>query len=548
MLKRFRNILARIVGPEEVGNDIIIAILGPTGSGKSSFINVATNSNKMIVGHTLQSYTKDVRSIECTYPGDDHGRNIVFVDTPGLNFERHSANDVEIEIKKWLSRTYPKRTHVDGIIYLYQITSNRMTKSESPITYEPVFESLCGPDYSRKTMLLTTMWKPVDDELTITEEGIKKQWRYKMERLEPRSIECAWHAIDSLLSAHPALRSAMARDPMIGQPAEQHVIIPIFGRTGSGKSTFINLITGSDLQVTHGMSPCTQDLSVVKFRTDRSDLDIIFIDTPSCGNAGETLEVTEKVNNWLRNAYKRNVRPSGVVWLHRILDDHIRAYTKEPTFVKDLCNDNFSKVLLATTMWDEQTAHYRERRTISTTSTISDADSISNIMRHPNSEALRWETRIIESFWKPVMRRGAPTPRRHNNTLASAWAILDAFILASNMRCAEELQHEMAALQQEPELETKKGAELLRQLSDLVGREQGMLRHLRGALSRGEPEGKTTPLRYGHDILRMRLKETVDEVLALRVPVGRHLLRISAGPLDSKGTVTVISGGNETLQ
>ncbi|KAF4588388.1 hypothetical protein EYR38_010356 [Pleurotus pulmonarius] len=66
-------------------DDIVIALTGATGSGKSQFINTATKTNCMGVGHTLRSHTSSIQTIRVPLPNDSRNRSVVFVDTPSFN-------------------------------------------------------------------------------------------------------------------------------------------------------------------------------------------------------------------------------------------------------------------------------------------------------------------------------------------------------------------------------------------------------------------------------------------------------------------------------
>ncbi|KAL4259609.1 hypothetical protein AB1N83_006536 [Pleurotus pulmonarius] len=85
--------------------DIIIAVMGPTGAGKSSFINMATG-NKTGVGHELESYTSSIQII------------------------KFRSLEINIEIltmvADWLKSTYERNVKLAGILYFHRISDNRM--------------------------------------------------------------------------------------------------------------------------------------------------------------------------------------------------------------------------------------------------------------------------------------------------------------------------------------------------------------------------------------------------------------------------------------
>ncbi|KAF9449509.1 kinase-like protein, partial [Macrolepiota fuliginosa MF-IS2] len=84
--------------------DIIIAVMGPTGTGKSHFIDVLTRSQPGTrSGHKLGSHTGEV---QCTIlKGYEGNRSLVLVDTPGFDDTEKSDMEILDMISKWLEKT-----------------------------------------------------------------------------------------------------------------------------------------------------------------------------------------------------------------------------------------------------------------------------------------------------------------------------------------------------------------------------------------------------------------------------------------------------------
>ncbi|KAL4061757.1 P-loop containing nucleoside triphosphate hydrolase protein [Scleroderma citrinum] len=141
-----------------VNDDVIIAIMGPTGAGKSSFISKVTGKVNEGVGHMLTSYTSEIKVTKC---GDMGFGNVVLVDTPGFDDTKKSDLEILDLISKWLNETYGRDVLVSAILYFHRITDNRM--AGTPLKNLRVFQKLCGEDAMAQVILVTTMWDEVDE-------------------------------------------------------------------------------------------------------------------------------------------------------------------------------------------------------------------------------------------------------------------------------------------------------------------------------------------------------------------------------------------------
>jgi energy-coupling factor transporter ATP-binding protein EcfA2 len=150
--------------------DIVIAVMGPTGSGKSTFINVATGVDAG-VGHELESCTSEIGIIKMVFPGS----NIVFVDTPGFDDTKRSDSDILKMISDWLEITFERKILLSGLLYFHRISDNRM--AGTPLKNLRMFEELCGKKSFKNVILTTTMWDEVEEETGIArEEELKSNY------------------------------------------------------------------------------------------------------------------------------------------------------------------------------------------------------------------------------------------------------------------------------------------------------------------------------------------------------------------------------------
>ncbi|KAJ8517864.1 hypothetical protein ONZ45_g5011 [Pleurotus djamor] len=185
-------------------DDKIIALMGPTGAGKSNFIGVALRDSTLLgIGHKLNSFTDDVSATRYTRGKD----SVVLVDTPGFDDTTRSDTDILKLIASWLEKTYKKGHRLAGILYLHRISDNRM--AGSPLRNLHLFQSLCGVDPLKRVIFVTTMWTPQlkMDLATARETELKvKFWKSMLEngsRTErfQGDFASAWEILDSLLHA-----------------------------------------------------------------------------------------------------------------------------------------------------------------------------------------------------------------------------------------------------------------------------------------------------------------------------------------------------------
>ncbi|KAK4222014.1 hypothetical protein QBC38DRAFT_490895 [Podospora fimiseda] len=139
---------------------ICLLVLGPTGSGKSSFIANLLNlpSSDPMIGHnTIDSHTTTIT------PYLIPNTNITLLDTPALN------PDTFLPFLSTLATflSQPSTPQMTGIILTHPITLNRLTNSTRQSLN--LIKSLCGPDFFfSHTLLLTTMWDKTTTSTTST--------------------------------------------------------------------------------------------------------------------------------------------------------------------------------------------------------------------------------------------------------------------------------------------------------------------------------------------------------------------------------------------
>ncbi|KAF2107743.1 P-loop containing nucleoside triphosphate hydrolase protein [Lophiotrema nucula] len=155
-------------------DDIFIAVMGMTGSGKSSFIARCTGDTSGI-GFGLESRTKTV-----SFGTLEHkGRKIRLIDTPGFDDSNLETDDAFIlkEIAAWLTVAYSHEPPLllSGVIYLHPISDVRMKGTAK--SNLRMFKAMCGTGPLSCVVLATTMWNNVEGHTgRKRQDGIAKQY------------------------------------------------------------------------------------------------------------------------------------------------------------------------------------------------------------------------------------------------------------------------------------------------------------------------------------------------------------------------------------
>lgn len=188
-------------------DDIMIAFMGPTGSGKSYFIDLLTGQSGQRAGNSLASVTSNIEATRMPLPSDPK-KNIVLIDTPGFDDTTRSDMEILSMISHWLKTTYERDVKLSGLIYLHRITDNRM--AGSPYKNLRMFGELCGDLAMNQVVLVTTMWERVVGPIGESREKelhsiFWKSLREKgseVDSLKIASYQEAWKIINKVVNRH----------------------------------------------------------------------------------------------------------------------------------------------------------------------------------------------------------------------------------------------------------------------------------------------------------------------------------------------------------
>ncbi|KAI9566267.1 P-loop containing nucleoside triphosphate hydrolase protein [Boletus coccyginus] len=221
------------------------------------------------------------------------------------------------------------------------------------------------------------------------------------------------------------------------------------GATGSGKSTFINLASGSTLAVSDSLESCTIDVETSAFFLDERT--VTLIDTPGFDDTTRSdTDILKSITDYLSSSYSKGAKLAGLIYMHRISDNKMGGPSRRNFHIfRNLCGDaGLQNVLLVTNMWSK--------------------------VDHEEGQARERELASKEKFFKPALERGARM-LRHDGSQASAHAILRHLVGREPSTLL--VQDEM--VNQEKDLaHTTAGADIMRELKEQAERHAEALEDL----------------------------------------------------------------------
>ncbi|KAF5326714.1 hypothetical protein D9619_004272 [Psilocybe cf. subviscida] len=144
--------------------DVAIAVMGATGSGKTTFINSASNST-LRTGSGLKSCTSIVQVAQ---PFELDGRRVTLIDTPGFDDTTKSDADILRMIAAFLATAYENGKTLAGVIYVHRISDFRMG-GISTRNFK-MFRQLCGESTLKNVVIVTNMWSEVSEDIGVARE------------------------------------------------------------------------------------------------------------------------------------------------------------------------------------------------------------------------------------------------------------------------------------------------------------------------------------------------------------------------------------------
>jgi hypothetical protein len=248
--------------PAAAVKPIVIAVMGVTGTGKSTFIQKVTG-----IDTGVSDRIKSATTVAHVYKSLIDGKEVWFMDTPGFNASDQTDTKVLQSISQELAAMYKDdKLKVNGVVYLHPIYEKRMGLRD--IQTLRMFEKLVGLSCLKNVVLATTMW----DALKTKDEGIRREAELKAEHwdflsqygMSVRRIEDP----DDLNSYLSIVRDLMNNIAVTLQIQEEVVdkCLPL-DKTSAGKEVLADIIKATE-EVKQQLADLGEELRRTKEKSD----------------------------------------------------------------------------------------------------------------------------------------------------------------------------------------------------------------------------------------------------------------------------------------
>jgi len=196
----------------------VLLLFGATGSGKSSFANIASGKSDLAVGHGIKSCTQDVSKTDAFMVD---GKSVVLVDFPGFD-DSHLA-DVEIlsRIADFLSAAYQSKVKISGLLYLQRITDIRFRGIDRRNLR--MFREMCGTESLKNVVVVTNMWSQPPNEIELKREAEFQGDGGSFHEILSAGAQMVRHSEPTPKSAHDIIQRVLDKAPVVPIIAKQMV-------------------------------------------------------------------------------------------------------------------------------------------------------------------------------------------------------------------------------------------------------------------------------------------------------------------------------------
>ncbi|KDN34462.1 hypothetical protein RSAG8_12439, partial [Rhizoctonia solani AG-8 WAC10335] len=231
------NSLARVTsaGHETRMDASVILLFGCTGTGKTSFANIASGS-EMEVGKGIRT----TQHLEASKVFQVDDQPIMVVDCPGFNDTYLTETEILRRLADFLIKAYESKYKIVGLLYVHKISDTRV--GGASFRHMNMFKALCGSDAFKNVVYVTNMWsKPPTEDEVLREDELRHSDEFFGKPLA-NGAQMARHN-NTPESALDIIRKILGRGQVVTKLQRQLVDdkIPL-------EETAVGLVIGKDLE------------------------------------------------------------------------------------------------------------------------------------------------------------------------------------------------------------------------------------------------------------------------------------------------------------
>ncbi|KAJ3569541.1 hypothetical protein NP233_g4983 [Leucocoprinus birnbaumii] len=268
----------------------------------------------------------------------------------------------------------------------------------------------------------------------------------------------------------------------------------------------------------------TRDVEATRMPSDGNNPNgrhFVFVDTPGFDEKDRSdMQILTLINEWLKTTYKRDVKLSGLIYLHPITHNRMAGIPyRNLRMFGELCGDvAMSQVVLVTTMWERLGLYEGQEG------------------EEGQKVGERRVQELRNKFWKELIEKGSEVDALKKATTEEAWRVVNKLI-----ERRKDLEKTAVLLQQEVVdknialKETQAGQALYTDYQKRLAAQKERMKKVLEQVDKSKDPGLKKELQKEYDRIRKEFDKTFAESETLKRSLLDRFLSLFKGKPKAKG-------------